>query len=1395
MNVRRAGIARVTVEADGQTTSVGAGVLVSENLVLTALHLVANRLVEPPTLRLGRVWVTFPGHRTPAKVLTAHMDPRADWVLLQCVEAPRARPLPTLDLDPVDLENGDLRWWGLGFPDDAPLDGTLCGGFIESVRDVRGDVRSLRLRAPEIASGRGEPVPGYSGCPVIVDGRLVGIVREAGYAGAAPRGVGHEAGELWAAPIGLVLERTQGLLPESGERFAPLPEGPLPASPFRGLSWYGREDAEVFFGREGDLRRFARMLYGSDRPRIVLLHGQSGVGKTSFLAAGLQPRIEQELRWLYLRRGPDGLETAWRAAETLCEAASRRGAVVVVDQLEAVFHTGGGHEELERFLLRVDRTLRANPDSLQVIFSFRKEWLAEIEKAVNRLAISTQTFFLSPLDRVAVGEILSSLGEDPRLSDHFRLTVEPDLAGRLCAELASRPGDPQAPSLQLLLTRMWEVGQRDAGDRLSLSTPLLEQVIPSARTPRAYLAHQLRDLESAPLPVGELCRLGLALDVLFFHTTREDAGQTRFSAELRAEHGASGALQDLLGELRRRHLLASAPGVDGQEGGATELAHDLLAPLIREAYQASSAPGQIARRILERAPTNAPLTLRELQVVEEGMRGMRRLTREERQRVEEALARREASRRRRFAQRIGAGVLLLSALVTIVALALGRGGAPAPAAAEDPVPAAPVAAIVEPAPAPGPAPAPAPEQTLEPAPEQALAPIPAPEPEPEPEPAPEPVPEPEPAPEPAPAPAPELALSPPSPPLRGPNRLLAGLAETRDPLVGSLLLAELAASSPVEVLAQLEASDNDGALLRALEHILADVPVARWAPPAPIASALLTPDGEHALLLLETGAVLSCPTSAASGCSPLAEHAGASVLVPGQGDDRVWYFATVRLAPAATPPTAGEGGAAGVEVRLWHGAEATPCDRDREAERVCRYAENPRRRNRRGPEADAVTRDGEQAVLLRGTGIADLQRTYRFDHGAPIAGVEVVDPADAPRRVLTYSAHEARLWLTGARPFLEPVTVERRDDGRPVHRLDALTWRPDGSSLAALRSDGILMRFDTAAETWSTWDDTHCPDPVHFEWLESGAILSLNEANVCLRPADGSEELEWELAGHDLGWVARQLDGALPERSDDIQASARTRLLSLASGRYLLDPEQAGFTFQIHNLRDASEAIEIESELGRRGFWRISRDGRFMASAHRDVTALWDLDTGALLATLDHGGATALSFSPDATQLVVAGRDGLFLYDLRDPSALGAGHALTHGGAPLPWAPGERADPWDDDADLFTRGGLGWSLDGRWFTASDAERGLAYVWAARAPGDGAMVAGARALLVTPSRADGPPTLLASGGLTGRAPFAWSPLLDFARTRTNLCLTPAERERYLGEPAATAQAAATACEQR
>lgn len=76
----------------------------------------------------------------------------------------------------------------------------------------------------------------------------------------------------------------------------------LPESPFLYLNRYERRHAEVFFGRSNYIRSLYYSVRDSQAPPIILLYGQSGVGKSSLLEAGLQPRLETAYEILYLRR-------------------------------------------------------------------------------------------------------------------------------------------------------------------------------------------------------------------------------------------------------------------------------------------------------------------------------------------------------------------------------------------------------------------------------------------------------------------------------------------------------------------------------------------------------------------------------------------------------------------------------------------------------------------------------------------------------------------------------------------------------------------------------------------------------------------------------------------------------------------------------------------------------------------------------------------------------------------------------------------------------------------------------------------------------------------------------------------------------------------------------------
>ena len=63
--------------------------------------------------------------------------------------------------------------------------------------------------------------------------------------------------------------------------------------PFKGLSPFNEEDAEFFCGREDDIRLVKNMLLIH---RLTILHGVAGVGKTSFLRAGVAPAMTQEAK-------------------------------------------------------------------------------------------------------------------------------------------------------------------------------------------------------------------------------------------------------------------------------------------------------------------------------------------------------------------------------------------------------------------------------------------------------------------------------------------------------------------------------------------------------------------------------------------------------------------------------------------------------------------------------------------------------------------------------------------------------------------------------------------------------------------------------------------------------------------------------------------------------------------------------------------------------------------------------------------------------------------------------------------------------------------------------------------------------------------------------------------
>jgi WD40 repeat protein len=478
----------------------------------------------------------------------------------------------------------------------------------------------------------------------------------------------------------------------------PLPEGDLPGSPFRHLHWFEREHTEVFFGRGRQIRDLYRRVTSAGMAPIILLHGQSGVGKSSLLAAGLLPRLEASHAIRYLRRDQEQgllgtLEAALRpeaavgdTSEVLDlarawlarEAELGRPLLVILDQVEEVYtrpQADSSHELAE--FLRVLQAIFPNSGPRpqgRLILGFRKEWLAEITNRLEDHKLYYNEVFLEPLDAKGIIEAVNGPARSERLRMQYGLTIAEGLPELIADDLLQDPDSPVAPILQILLTKVWQRARERDRTRPHFDPELYQTLKREGILLGDFLDQQLGDLKEWRADVVDS---GLALDLLAFHTTPLGTAEQRAGGELQhAYRHQEAVLPELVRQCQERYLLADASLSGRTRVRATRLCHDTLAPLVRARFDESDRPGQRARRILEnRAPEwegdrkGTPLDEPDLALVEAGAPGMQAWTRAEEHLVEASRVNKaRRSRMRRVWQGIGAAAMVVIVFMAAIAL-------------------------------------------------------------------------------------------------------------------------------------------------------------------------------------------------------------------------------------------------------------------------------------------------------------------------------------------------------------------------------------------------------------------------------------------------------------------------------------------------------------------------------------------------------------------------------------------------------------------------------------------------------------------------------------------------------------------------------------------------------
>ena len=396
-----------------------------------------------------------------------------------------------------------------------------------------------------------------------------------------------------------------------------------PVNPYRELSYFRREDARIFFGRGRAIRELYNLLVGLAGPRLIFYYGQTGVGKTSVLAAGLLPRVETLFATRYLRRdAQSGLLGTLRAALAAAveplhlgsawmktEREAGKPLLIVLDQAEEAFTRprAGARprdEVLELFeaLQQTFGPTRPERPAGRLILCFRKEWLAEFNEIRKAPGLDIRPFMLGPLDRPGVIEAI----EKP--AEHFGLKILPDrsqvgpdgrtLPQTMSDDLFSTLADPHseqespiAPTLQILISRMWK--EANDPERLrSRGQPIFDGRLYQDLKSRGFkLGEVIQEqfVEIAKVEgLREAAQNGLLLDMLEFFTTRDGTTDThtRREVHLRYPLHSPERLDALLEACQNRYLLAVV-GVGADPDTPYRLTHDTLAPLIRERFRVS----------------------------------------------------------------------------------------------------------------------------------------------------------------------------------------------------------------------------------------------------------------------------------------------------------------------------------------------------------------------------------------------------------------------------------------------------------------------------------------------------------------------------------------------------------------------------------------------------------------------------------------------------------------------------------------------------------------------------------------------------------------------------------------------------------------------------------------
>jgi energy-coupling factor transporter ATP-binding protein EcfA2 len=402
-----------------------------------------------------------------------------------------------------------------------------------------------------------------------------------------------------------------------------------PGSPYKGLEYFTEKDAKLFFGRGAEIRKIYNKIKNGN---ILFLYGQSGSGKSSLLFAGLKPRMEKQGWKLEYFRRESGINLAEKLNAYLSNLQENSKQLVIIDQVEEIFTNPDENISAEIEAHQILSIVKKAGKKIRVLLSFRKEYLAEIKKLFTGLTL--EEIYLEPLQTKGVLEAIRGITNSDEACDNYELEFnDAEVPLAIAQSVLSDEESHVGPLLQVILRKMWDKVENKK-PRI-FSKELLEEV--KSKSLISFLYDQIFSVRER-FKVEVLS--GLVLDALYFFTTPRGTSALNSKESVKNNYSYPNILH-LITELKNKYLLTELKGEDA-DAEVIRLAHDSLAPLIRELYAQSNLPGQRASRLLEsksgdiKADFEVEFSKPDIGILDAGKNGMRKWTDKENEVIEKS---------------------------------------------------------------------------------------------------------------------------------------------------------------------------------------------------------------------------------------------------------------------------------------------------------------------------------------------------------------------------------------------------------------------------------------------------------------------------------------------------------------------------------------------------------------------------------------------------------------------------------------------------------------------------------------------------------------------------------------------------------------------------------------